>query len=129
MAAYVIADMEITDPAIFQEYLQHARPTLVQYGAKVLVSTKLTESVEGNWQPKLLVIAEFDTMEQAKRWYESPEYREPMALRERSAKSNVVFVPGLESPLCGTVLWRQPWYTDSTYVSMPIKTGTHISRR
>jgi uncharacterized protein (DUF1330 family) len=95
MAGYVIAQVEVTDPAGFAEYRQLVGPTVEQYGGSYVVRGGATETVEGDWQPQRLVILRFDSVAQAREWYYSPEYEGPKALRQRSAKSQVTFVEGM----------------------------------
>jgi uncharacterized protein (DUF1330 family) len=97
MAAYVIADVHIQDTARFEEYRKLVPATVEKYGGKFLVRGGKFEMLEGEWQPKRVVVLEFPTVEQAKRWYESPEYREPKALRLAAAKSNVILVEGTDT--------------------------------
>jgi uncharacterized protein (DUF1330 family) len=95
MAAYVIVDLEVTDPARFAEYRERVPATLAAYGGRFLVRGGAHEVVEGGWRPRRLVILEFPSLAQAHRWYESEEYREPKALRLRAADANLVFVEGV----------------------------------
>jgi uncharacterized protein (DUF1330 family) len=67
----------ITDPEGFQEYLKLAGPTVKQYGGKVLVGGAVPQNLEGDWHPRLLSIGEFESVEQALRWYHSEEYAPP----------------------------------------------------
>jgi uncharacterized protein (DUF1330 family) len=94
MPAYVIADVSVTDPAGFEEYRKHVPATLEKYGGRYVVRGGRHEKLEGSWQPSRLVILEFPSMEQAKRWYECEEYRGPKAMRMKSAKTNAVVVEG-----------------------------------
>ncbi len=50
---------------------------------------------EGNWQPRRFVVLEFESLEQAQRWYDSQEYAEPKRMRQQAANTNLIFVPGL----------------------------------
>ena len=50
---------------------------------------------EGGWQPKRLVMLEFPSVEQARRWHDSEEYRGPKAMRMKSAKTRVIVVEGV----------------------------------
>jgi uncharacterized protein (DUF1330 family) len=95
MPAYVIADVEVTDPAGFEEYRQQVPATVAKYGGRFLVRGGALETVEGEWRPKRFVVLEFPTLEQAKRWYDSPEYKGPKALRQRTAKTKVLLVEGV----------------------------------
>jgi len=95
MAAYVIADVEVTDPAAYEEYRKLVPATIEKYGGKYLARGGATEVKEGNWTPARLVILEFASMDQAKRWYGSPEYAPALAIRKRASRSKLVFAEGL----------------------------------
>jgi uncharacterized protein (DUF1330 family) len=95
MAAYVIADIEVTDSAGFAEYQQKVPATIAAYGGRYLVRGGATEVLEGGWTPKRCVVLEFPSMAQLKTWYTSPEYRPLIAIRERTTKSNLVISEGL----------------------------------
>jgi uncharacterized protein (DUF1330 family) len=94
MAAYFIAELDITDAAGFEEYRQLVPATIEQYGGRYLVRGGQVETLEGEWQPKRVVVLEFPTVEQAKRWYDSEEYRVPKALRFRTTRSKLILVEG-----------------------------------
>jgi len=95
MPAYFIVDLEVTDAAGFEEYRKLVPGTIEQYGGRYLVRGGQAETLEGNWQPKRVVVLEFPSVEQAKRWYNSAEYRDPKALRFRTAKANLILVEGV----------------------------------
>ena len=95
MPAYVIADVTVTEPTGFEEYRKQVPATVTKYGGRFLARGGKHEKLEGGWQPSRLVIIEFPSLEQAKRWHDSQEYREPKALRQKTAKTNVVLVEGV----------------------------------
>jgi len=95
MAAYVIAEVEVTDSAAYEEYRKKVPATIAQYGGKYLVRGGATEAKEGGWAPARFVILEFPSMEQARRWYDSPEYAPALAIRKRASKSKLIFAEGL----------------------------------
>jgi len=94
MAAYVIANVNVQDAATFEEYRRQVPATIAKHGGRYLVRGGRVERVEGTWSPARLVVLEFPSMEQARRWYDSDEYREPKALRTKCAMTDVVFVEG-----------------------------------
>ena len=94
MAAYVIVDIEVTDQAGYDEYRALAPQTVAAYGGKYLVRGGPFEILEGNWKPKRLVVIEFESIEQAKRWYKSPEYSVALPMRQKTTISNMVFIEG-----------------------------------
>lgn len=94
MAAYAIVDIEVTDAARYAEYRQRVPATLAAYGGRFLVRGGAHEVVEGTWRPRRLVILEFPSLAQARRWYDSEEYRGPKAMRLQASDTNLVFVEG-----------------------------------
>jgi uncharacterized protein (DUF1330 family) len=95
MVAYVINDMEITDPATFEEYKKMSPATVAKYGGRFLSRGGATEKLEGSWLPKRIVILEFPSVAQAKAWTSSPEYAPAKRLRQRSSKSNMIVIEGV----------------------------------
>lgn len=94
MAAYVINDMEVTNPSLLDEYKKLSVPTVLQYGGKFLARGGATEKLEGDWTPKRLVILEFPSLAQAKAWLDSPEYAPARRLRQQASRSNIIVVDG-----------------------------------
>lgn len=96
MPAYIIAEVAtVTDPATMEEYRKQVPATLARYGGRFLVRGGAHETIEGDWKLNRLVVLEFPSMEQAKRWYDSEEYREPKAMRLRAGRTNLVMVEGV----------------------------------
>jgi uncharacterized protein (DUF1330 family) len=95
MAGYIMIDLEITDQEGFKEYLKLAGPTLKQYGGKVLIGGATTETLEGDWHPHVFSVGEFESVEQAMRWYNSPEYAPAKVLRFKVANNRAIVVQGL----------------------------------
>jgi uncharacterized protein (DUF1330 family) len=95
MAAYVIVDLTVTDQPTMDEYRKLVPGTLAKYGGRFLVRGGAHQTVEGDWKPNRVVVLEFPSMEQAKRWYDSEEYREPKAMRLRAGRANMIMVEGV----------------------------------
>jgi uncharacterized protein (DUF1330 family) len=95
MAAYVIVDLVVTDPVTMDEYRKQVPATLAKYGGRFLVRGGAHHTVEGDWKPNRVVMLEFPSLEQAKRWYDSEEYREPKAMRLRAGRANLIMVEGV----------------------------------
>ena len=94
MSAYVIVDIEVIDPEGYKEYIKAAPPTVALYDGRYIARGGKTETLEGDWQAKRLVILEFPSMEKAKAWLNSEEYAPARALRQRYARTNMVLVEG-----------------------------------
>ncbi len=95
MAAYVIVDLTVTDLPTMEEYRQQVPATVAKYGGRFLVRGGAHQTVEGDWKPNRVVVLEFPSMEQAKRWYDSEEYRDPKAMRLRAGRANLIMVEGV----------------------------------
>lgn len=99
MPAYVINDMEVTDPERFEQYKKLSPSSIAHYGGRFLARGGRVEPVEGSWSPKRLVVLEFPSMEQAHAWLDSPEYAPARRLRQLSSVSNVIVVEGAAPPV------------------------------
>jgi len=95
MAVYVIADIDIRDQALFEEYRQNVPATIAAYGGRYLARGGTTEVLEGAWSPRRCVILEFPDMERFRAWWRSPEYAPLRALRERATSTNLVVTQGM----------------------------------
>lgn len=95
MTAYVINDMEITDPQRFEEYKRLSPPTVAAYGGRFLARGGEVTALEGAWQPRRLVMLEFPSVAQAQAWLDSPEYAPARTLRQLSANSRMVVIEGM----------------------------------
>jgi uncharacterized protein (DUF1330 family) len=95
MAAYVVVDIDVIDKAAYAEYIALAPATVTAYGGRYLARAGQTEKLEGEWMPKRLVILEFESLERARQWLDSPEYAQVKPLRHKSARSNMVVIEGI----------------------------------
>lgn len=94
MAAYVIVDIEITDPAQYEEYKKLAGPTVGTHGGHYVVRGGKVETLEGDWHPGRIVVLEFPSAEKAKAWWDSPGYRKARSIRHEAARSRMIVVEG-----------------------------------
>jgi uncharacterized protein (DUF1330 family) len=97
MSAYVLVEIEVIDPVLYEEYKQLAPASIAQYGGKYVARGGKTATLEGDWSPTRLVVLEFESLERAKAWWNSPEYAAPKSMRQRAAKTNMVAIEGLPS--------------------------------
>ena len=95
MAAYVIANVNVQDPALFEEYRKQVPATIARHGGRYLVRGGSQTTVEGAWNPTRIVVLEFPSLAQARGWYDSEDYRDPKALRMKCALTDVVIVDGV----------------------------------
>jgi len=95
MSAYVIAEVTVNDTTLFAEYGKGVPASIAAYGGKYLVRGGATEPKEGGWEPKRMVVLEFPTMAQARKWYHSAEYKPLLEMRLKAANSRMIFVEGV----------------------------------
>ena len=95
MSAYVIVQVDVKDPVRYEDYKKLVPPTLVKFGGKFLARGGKVHPMEGGWEPKRFVICEFPSVEQAKAWWESPEYRPARDLRQATSDSQMIIVEGV----------------------------------
>ena len=93
--AYVIAQATVTNPEQYEGYKALAGAAVAKYGGKYIVRGGATHLLEGDWAPPRLVILEFDSVEQAQRFYASPEDRAARQQRQGAAQMNMLVVEGL----------------------------------
>jgi len=94
MSAYVIAEIEITDPAAYEQYGKQVPAVVAKYGGRYAVRGGKVEPLEGGWSPKRLAVLEFPTLEQALKWYRSPEYTPLIKLRQKASRGRMILVEG-----------------------------------
>jgi uncharacterized protein (DUF1330 family) len=95
MAAYFVAELEITNMEGMRPYAKAVGATLSQYGGRYIARGGGIELIEGSPEPKRIVITEFEDAAAAKRWYNSPEYQRILPIRLANAKARVFIVEGL----------------------------------
>jgi len=95
MAAYLIADTDITDHQTYDEYKRKVAPVIAKFGGRFLVRGGPHAVLEGTWQPHRLVVIEFPNMEALTSWYQSAEYAPLLALRKPAASDHLVAVDGI----------------------------------
>ena len=94
MAAYVFGEIEVTDPAVYEDYRKQVLAVVTKYGGKFIVRGGKVDPLEGGWAPKRIVALEFPSMEQAQKWYRSPEYAPLIKLRQKASKGKLIIVEG-----------------------------------
>ena len=95
MSAYVIANIEVTDPQAYEQYRSRTLGTIEQFGGRFLVRGGAHEVKEGSWQPHRLIMLQFPDMATARRWYDSLAYQSIIPYRSGAAKTDLVLVEGL----------------------------------
>jgi uncharacterized protein (DUF1330 family) len=92
--AYVVAELDVTDPVTYQKYSAKVPETLAPFNGHFIVRGGNIQAVEGV-APKRLVVIAFDSVEKARGWYDSPAYRAILPMRLSSAKTRLFIVEGV----------------------------------
>lgn len=95
MAGYLIAQITVTDPERYEAYRQAVPDVIARHGGRYLVRGGKTEMMEGDAEAPRLVILAFDSVADARRFYDSPDYREILPLRLQSSTGSVMIVEGV----------------------------------
>ena len=95
MSAYVIAEIEVTDPAAYEEYRKQVLAVVTKYGGKFVVRGGKIYPREGGWKPSRIVLLEFPSLAQAQKWYDSPEYAPLIKLRQKASNGRLILVEGV----------------------------------
>lgn len=95
MAAYVIVNINVKDAVRYEDYKKMSPVSVKAYGGRFVARGGTTEVLEGTWQPKRLVILEFESVEKAKAWWASSEYAPAKALRQATSTGDMVVVEGV----------------------------------
>jgi uncharacterized protein (DUF1330 family) len=96
MAVYLIIEVEIKDKGPYLEYLEKVRSIVEKYKGRYLARGGKVIPLFGNWNPERIVVIEFPSHEDVKRWLGSQEYKEISPLRERSTVTRAIVVEGSE---------------------------------
>lgn len=97
MAAYLHADIRITDPVAYETYRQRVPALIAAHGGRYLVRGGAVEVLEGDRTPGRQVILEFPDMAHLKAFYTSPEYALLIAIRQGASVGSVVAIEGVPS--------------------------------
>lgn len=94
MPAYVIVEITIHDPETYEKYKALTPATIAAYGGRFAVRGGQAETLEGDGDPGRIVVLEFGSMEKARAWYDSEEYRKPKEIRQSASTARMILVDG-----------------------------------
>jgi len=94
MPAYIIVQIDVTDPDTYETYKSQVAPTVAKFGGEYVVRGGAQEVLEGDWPWPRCVILKFPDMARAKAWHGSDDYAAPKALRQSASRGNAIVVEG-----------------------------------
>ncbi|WP_431275819.1 DUF1330 domain-containing protein [Variovorax ureilyticus] len=95
MSAYIIANVQVTNPTQYEEYKKWSSEAMKAHGAEVCVRGGKVEVLEGDWHPERIVILKFPDVEAARKFNSSPEYSKARASRQGAAIMRMIVVEGI----------------------------------
>jgi uncharacterized protein (DUF1330 family) len=93
-SAYILASVDVTDPQQYEQYKKLSTAAMQAHGAEVCVRGGAVHVLEGDWNPGRTVILKFPSVEKARAFYDSPEYRAARQAREGAAVMRMVLIEG-----------------------------------
>jgi uncharacterized protein (DUF1330 family) len=94
MPAYLVGQITIHDRSEYEKYLAGVMDTFAPFDGRVLAVDEEVEVLEGTWPATRTVVLEFPSMDHARRWYESPNYKSIVQHRFKAARSNIILANG-----------------------------------
>jgi uncharacterized protein (DUF1330 family) len=99
-AAYLIVEMNISDPERYKQYMAAAPAAVKAAGGEYLVRGGRHETLEGDWQPHRVAVLRVPSYERAKAFYDSETYRQVRSKRAGATEYfNMVLVEGVPAPV------------------------------
>jgi len=90
----VLAEISVTDPEVYEDYKALSTGSAQRYGGRFVVRGGPVAPLEGEWPSARYVLLEFPDRASAQRWYDSPEYAEARAVRQRSSVGRLLLLEG-----------------------------------
>jgi uncharacterized protein (DUF1330 family) len=97
MPAYLIARVQVREPAAYEEYKRLAAASIEKFEGRYRARGGTTVTLEGEEEKNRVVVVEFPSLERAQAWYRSPEYQKAIAARTGCATGQFVLIDGLDS--------------------------------
>jgi uncharacterized protein (DUF1330 family) len=94
MPAYIIAEIQVTDPTAYEGYRPLAAASIARFGGRYVVRGGNLDLLEGEPEPGRIVVIEFPDADAARRWYRSEEYQKALRIRQSASRGRVFLVEG-----------------------------------
>ena len=94
MKAYVIANIDVTNPERYKDYVKLTPGTIAPFGGRFIARGGRSEKLEGETPANRVVVIEFPSYEQARAWYGSDAYRAALAIRQSASTGTLILVEG-----------------------------------
>lgn len=95
MPAYVIANVDVLDPVGYEEYRTKVPPIVRKHRGEFLVRGGQISILEGDWRPDRLVVLQFPDRASAQAFYDDPEYKPLIDIRQRNSRGTLLIIDGV----------------------------------
>jgi uncharacterized protein (DUF1330 family) len=96
MPAYIVADIDVHDPDAYAQYAAMVDASLEPFEGRFLVRGGGSQTLEGDWRPRRLVVLQFPSAGHARGWYESQDYGAAKTIRQQASTGSMVLADGFE---------------------------------
>ena len=95
MSVYLIIEIKALNPALYSQYVAKVADVVLKHGGRYLVRGGKGTTFAGDWKPERMILIEFESMERARAWWDSPEYAPAKAIRQSCADTQLVITEGV----------------------------------
>jgi len=94
MRMYMVVEIVVLNAHLYAKYVENVAAVVTKYGGRYLVRGGAVTPLAGGWKPERIIIVEFPSSEEVRRWLSSPEYQELAPLRESSTLTRAILLEG-----------------------------------
>lgn len=91
--AFTIAEIQVTDPEAFKEYASATGAGIPAAGGRFIVRSGKSFVINGE-PPKSIAVIQWDSLEQARTYFESTDYKKLTPVRDKASKFRAFSIEG-----------------------------------
>lgn len=92
MAAYVLAEITVEDPLLYKQYASKTPDSIAKYGGEFIIRGNPIEILEGDLPFERLVLLRFESIENARTWYNSEDYQRLREIRAQASNGRLLLI-------------------------------------
>jgi uncharacterized protein (DUF1330 family) len=91
--AFTIAEIQVTDPEAFKDYARATGVGIPAAGGRFIVRSGKSFVINGE-PPKSIAVIQWDTLDQARTYFESADYKKLTPIRDKASKFRAFSIEG-----------------------------------